>query len=58
MSERRREIPPSRRRPYRTWLVTGTPIRKREPDPEVLETIRRIEQAKIRAYLEKRKPAS
>ncbi|HET9461328.1 MAG TPA: hypothetical protein VFO56_05290 [Gaiellaceae bacterium] len=32
--------------PGRTW---------REPDPEVVAIIRRVEEAKIRAYLEKRK---
>jgi len=40
------------------WRHTGPPLQKRDPDPEVLATIRRIEQAKIREYLEKRKHAS
>ena len=29
--------------------------RKRELDPEILETIRRVEQAKIREYLKRRR---
>jgi len=32
--------------------------RRREPDPEVLETIRRVEALKIREYFEKRGRAS
>ena len=38
------------------YRVPAPPGRKwREPDPEVVEIIRRVEEAKIRAYLEKRK---
>lgn len=32
--------------------------RKREPNPETLEIVRRVEEAKIREYLEKRKRES
>ncbi len=38
------------------YRVPALPGRKwREPDSEVVEIIRRVEEAKIRAYLEKRK---
>ena len=40
------------------YRVPALPTRRREPDPEVLEVIRRVEARKIREYLERRKRAS
>ncbi len=43
---------------YRVPALPPLPGWPREPDPEVLEIIRRVEARKIREYLEKRKRAS
>jgi hypothetical protein len=39
-------------------LVSSSPLPKREPDPEVIAVLRRIEAARIREYFERRKRAS
>jgi hypothetical protein len=41
---------------YRVPALPGR--RRRAPDPEIVEIIRRVEARKIREYLEKRKRAS